>query len=312
MTLRTNGGFPDQQNTQSINHYTASQIAETVVQYTDEGPLVSSSANRSNGQYSPSSTASFAAAQRSRAAVTRRSPPLMNGLLGNAPQPQMYVRALYDYEADDRTSLSFHEGDVIQVITQLESGWWDGVINGVRGWFPSNYCQVITNSEEVLEEQQNGVGGDADDEEVEEEDEDTEDYEDQDEDDEADSERDDLRQLPMENNSERTRADFWIPQATPDGRLFYFNTETGESSMELPLESPSSATENGPRDRMNVNIPEKTRPPPEMMARGYMQDEDDESDGNSASELDGENLMLASRSSYVSSEASCLLPTLTP
>jgi son of sevenless-like protein len=166
---------------------------------------------------------------------------------------------------------------------------------------------VIANPEEVLEDQLNGLGGDADDEEVEEEDEDTEDYEDQDEDEEADSERDDRRQLAMEYNSERTRADFWIPQATPDGRLFYFNTETGESSMELPLESPSSATENGPRDRMNINIPEKTRPPPEMMARGYMQDEDDESDGNSASELDGENLMLASRSSYVSSEAACLL-----
>jgi son of sevenless-like protein len=100
-------------------------------------------------------------------------------------------------------------------------------------------------------------------------------------------------------NNERTRADFWIPQATPDGRLFYFNTETGENSMELPLESPSSSTETGPRNRMNVNIPEKTRPPPEMMARGYTQDEDDESDGNSASELEGESLMLASRSSYV-------------
>ncbi|TGO37463.1 hypothetical protein BHYA_0096g00020 [Botrytis hyacinthi] len=55
-----------------------------------------------------------------------------------------FVRALYDYEADDRTSLSFHEGDIIQVITQLESGWWDGVISGVRGWFPSNYCQFVS------------------------------------------------------------------------------------------------------------------------------------------------------------------------
>jgi son of sevenless-like protein len=49
---------------------------------------------------------------------------------------------------------------------------------------------------------------------------------------------------------------------------------------------------------MHVNIPEKTRPPPEMMVRGY-NDEDDESDGNSASELEGESIMLAS-SSYVS------------
>lgn len=30
---------------------------------------------------------------------------------------------------------------MIQVITQLESGWWEGVLNGVRGWFPSNYIE---------------------------------------------------------------------------------------------------------------------------------------------------------------------------
>ena len=297
MTLRTNGIFPDENNTQ---YYTAksSQIAETVVQYPEETPSpIRSSAQQSFT--SPSSNGAYSAAQKSRAAVTRRSPPLMNGLLGNAPQPVMYVRALYDYEADDRTSLSFHEGDVIQVITQLESGWWDGVINGVRGWFPSNYCQVIASPDELLEAKQNGgrddVDDDVDDEEEEEEYESQ--YEEEDE-----SERDDTTQLQMdgENKGERTRADFWIPQATPDGRLFYFNTETGESSMELPLESPSSATENGPRNRMNVNIPDRTRPPPEMMARGLVQDEDEDSDGNSASELEGESLMMQSTTSFVS------------
>jgi son of sevenless-like protein len=223
----------------------------------------------------------------------------MNGLLVNAPQPVMYVRALYDYEADDRTSLSFHEGDIIQVITQLESGWWDGVINGVRGWFPSNYCQVIANPEEVLEAKQNGMRDDVDDDV--DEDDDEEEYESQYEE-EEDFERDDATHLPTDgtNNRERTRADFWIPQATPDGRLFYYNTETGESSMELPLESPSSATENGPRNRMRVNIPDKTRPPAEMMARGFVQDEDDDSGVDSASELEGESLMLQSTSSFVS------------
>jgi len=225
----------------------------------------------------------------------------MNGLLGNAPQTVMYVRAVYDYEADDRTSLSFHEGDVIQVITQLESGWWDGVINGVRGWFPSNYCQVIANPEDALGGNPNG--GHADEEDLEEEEGESEEYDEQYEDEDGDSEHDDLAQLPMEgaSSNERSRADFWIPQATPDGRLFYFNTETGESSMELPLESPSSTTENGPRDRMNVTVPEKTRPPAELlMARGYIQDEEDESEGNSASEMEGESIMLASRSSLVS------------
>ena len=55
---------------------------------------------------------------------------------GLAPPTALFVRALYDYEADDRTSLSFRQGDTIQVITQLASGWWDGIIIGVRGWFP--------------------------------------------------------------------------------------------------------------------------------------------------------------------------------
>jgi len=221
---------------------------------------------------------------------------LMNGIVGTAPPGAMYVRALYNYEADDRTSLSFNEGDIIQVITQLESGWWDGVINGVRGWFPSNYCEIISSPDELPEpgehEEVEPVEEDPDDHDL---------YEEGFDDDEG-SDQDDIEGLPLEGtDGDRSRADFWIPQATPDGRLFYYNTMTGESSMELPLESPSSLSETGPRDRMNVNMPERTRPPPEIMARGLMQDEEDESDVNSASELEGEALMNASRGSLVRS-----------
>jgi son of sevenless-like protein len=63
--------------------------------------------------------------------------------------PPLYVTALYDYEADDPTSLSFRKGDIIQVLTQLESGWWDGVISDVRGWFPSNYCRVLSDQDDL-------------------------------------------------------------------------------------------------------------------------------------------------------------------
>jgi son of sevenless-like protein len=223
--------------------------------------------------------------------------PSMNGVAGTAPPGTMYVRALYDYDADDRTSLSFHEGDIIQVITQLESGWWDGVINGVRGWFPSNYCQTITSVDELPEPDH-----DVDRDHADEEPDDVDVYDESfDDDDDDDSDHDDTSGLPMEGTEvDKSRADFWIPQATPDGRLFYYNTMTGESSMELPLESPSSTNETGPRDRMNVNVPDKTRPPPEMMARGLMQDEEDESDVNSASELEGESIMMGTRSALVS------------
>ncbi|KZF26526.1 ras GEF [Xylona heveae TC161] len=212
----------------------------------------------------------------------------------------MYVRALYDYQADDRTSLSFRQGDIIQVITQLESGWWDGVINGVRGWFPSNYCALVSGPEEATNEgnrtallddgdaeDEDGLGGD------------------QDYDDDNDSDTgtaDDNPLLPIEGTDghQQEEAAFWIPQATPDGRLFYFNTLTGVTTMELPLESPTSATETGPRDRTNVHLPDQSRLPPELMAGGYERDEDettDDYDGNSASELEGESIMMASQAS---------------
>ena len=211
-----------------------------------------------------------------------------------ASPPGMFVRALYDYDADDRTSLSFRQGDIIQVITQLESGWWDGIINDVRGWFPSNYCAVVSGPEDhsnghnyVSGDEVSGDSGTEDD---------YEDYE----------------AVPKTNGNQRNggtgtglppespgaqeqeEAAFWIPQATQDGRLFYFNTLTGVSKMELPLETPTSADETGPRDRMNVRAPDQTRPPPEMMARGYVHDEDD---GASASEAETDPAMQTSRGS---------------
>lgn len=203
----------------------------------------------------------------------------------------MYVRALYDYDADDRTSLSFRQGDIIQVITQLESGWWDGIINGVRGWFPSNYCEVVSQPADDGRESHLGFNTSGTD------------YAEESDDGEFERESE-LSMLRAQANGSRVNLDsadsqeeaaFWIPQATPDGRLFYFNTLTGVSTMELPLETPTSLNETGPRDRTNVYIPDQTRPPAEMLAGGY--ERQDDTDYESAS--DAEN-MAASHSSLVS------------
>lgn len=203
----------------------------------------------------------------------------MNGFNGTTSPGGMYVRALYDYDADDRTSLSFRQGDIIQVITQLESGWWDGVINGVRGWFPSNYCAVVQRPSEEAEDDRNGAEADDD--------HDAQslggtDYTNSDT--ESLSGNDTILPIERTETNKEEEAAFWIPQATPDGRLFYFNTLTHVSTMELPLESPN-ANESGPRDRVNVFIPESSRPPPELLASGYnVEDTDDET---SASDLEG-------------------------
>lgn len=36
---------------------------------------------------------------------------------------------------------------MIEVLTRLESGWWDGLLGDERGWFPSNYVAVISDEE---------------------------------------------------------------------------------------------------------------------------------------------------------------------
>jgi hypothetical protein len=58
-------------------------------------------------------------------------------------------------------------------------------------------------------------------------------------------------------STEEKQAAFWIPQATPDGRLFYFNTLTGVSTSELPLESPSP-NKSDPRDHIPGSEPGKS------------------------------------------------------
>ncbi|RIA92760.1 ras guanine nucleotide exchange factor domain-containing protein [Glomus cerebriforme] len=67
----------------------------------------------------------------------------------NKITPVLLVKALYDFDSKDTSSLSFKKNDIIQVLTQLESGWWDGLCNGERGWFPSNYVTEFNDDNEL-------------------------------------------------------------------------------------------------------------------------------------------------------------------
>ncbi|GAA6025516.1 hypothetical protein JCM11491_004143 [Sporobolomyces phaffii] len=67
----------------------------------------------------------------------------------------LFVRALHTFSPDSLppdpaeagTCLSFEQGQVIKCLNQDASGWWDGELEGRRGWFPSNYVQVIASDE---------------------------------------------------------------------------------------------------------------------------------------------------------------------
>lgn len=73
------------------------------------------------------------------------SPPISadNDTVRNRPER---VYALHDYAPSPENSscLSFREGQVILVHNTDPSGWWDGEIDGRRGWFPSNYVRTDT------------------------------------------------------------------------------------------------------------------------------------------------------------------------
>ncbi|KAJ7442671.1 ras guanine nucleotide exchange factor domain-containing protein [Mycena latifolia] len=59
-----------------------------------------------------------------------------------------YVLAMHDYapQHQNATCLSFRAGQVIHVLNRDSSGWWDGELEGRRGWFPSNYVNADVNA----------------------------------------------------------------------------------------------------------------------------------------------------------------------
>ncbi|KAG1765912.1 ras guanine nucleotide exchange factor domain-containing protein [Suillus occidentalis] len=163
-----------------------------------------------------------------------------------------FCRALYDYQTQDASSLSFHKNEIIEVLTKLESGWWDGLLGDERGWFPSNYVVVLSDEEAEIALSNNG----------------------------AITQQGSFQQInevahdthsngfhsrtqdPHLSDSERLRnkrdpsvpsngllesrsaaehsatlsSDFWMPQVTQDGQIYYVNTQTGQISRDLPIE----------------------------------------------------------------------------
>ncbi|EMD39992.1 hypothetical protein CERSUDRAFT_112236 [Gelatoporia subvermispora B] len=159
-----------------------------------------------------------------------------------------FCRALYDYKTTDASSLSFRKGDVIEVLTQLESGWWDGLLGDERGWFPSNYVMLITDQEaesafsgsdfsvpqsslpddsmvdmthsmsQTLSRSDSDadwLNGDAG-------------Y--------TSQAQHTQRQTNGTNGRPTQNNDFWVPQVSQDGRIFYVNTQTGQHAQDLPQE----------------------------------------------------------------------------
>ena len=99
----------------------------------------------------PLSTTSLPLSSSSRHQAVHQQPELHQEILAVEEQYNtLFCRALYDYEAQDASALSFRTDDIIEVLTQQPSGWWDGLLGEERGWFPSNYVTLISDEEAEL------------------------------------------------------------------------------------------------------------------------------------------------------------------
>ncbi|XP_047440724.1 rho guanine nucleotide exchange factor 6 isoform X2 [Mugil cephalus] len=56
---------------------------------------------------------------------------------------QLRVKARFNFKQNNEDELSFEKGELILVTRQEEGGWWEGMLNGKTGWFPSNYVREI-------------------------------------------------------------------------------------------------------------------------------------------------------------------------
>ncbi|KAJ3932512.1 MAG: ras guanine nucleotide exchange factor domain-containing protein [Lentinula lateritia] len=118
-----------------VNRMRTSSNASSASSLSVLSPLASSSTNASSTSLVPSDTQS---------STSRPASPGVNEPISIMPE---YVLAMHDYEPQHNisTCLSFRAGQVIHVLNRDASGWWDGELEGKRGWFPSNYVNADVN-----------------------------------------------------------------------------------------------------------------------------------------------------------------------
>ncbi|GAB6023088.1 hypothetical protein CHUAL_007178 [Chamberlinius hualienensis] len=58
---------------------------------------------------------------------------------------QPCCQALYDFEAENPGEVGFREGDIIHLTHRVDENWFEGTVDGKKGYFPVSYVQVLVN-----------------------------------------------------------------------------------------------------------------------------------------------------------------------
>ncbi|XP_050953989.1 SH3 domain-containing kinase-binding protein 1 isoform X2 [Labeo rohita] len=97
-----------------------------------ESSLAGSKSDLSNGSASPKSEPSLRPAKKGEAIRKRR------------------CKAAFSYAPQNEDELELKIGDVIEIVGEVEEGWWEGVLNGKTGMFPSNFTKELSAEAEDL------------------------------------------------------------------------------------------------------------------------------------------------------------------
>ena len=53
------------------------------------------------------------------------------------------AKVTFSYMAENDDELSLEVGQEVLITNQEEEGWWEGVMNGRKGVFPSNFVETV-------------------------------------------------------------------------------------------------------------------------------------------------------------------------
>uniref|UniRef100_A0A7M4FTP0 SH3 domain-containing kinase-binding protein 1 n=1 Tax=Crocodylus porosus TaxID=8502 RepID=A0A7M4FTP0_CROPO len=55
----------------------------------------------------------------------------------------------FSYMPQNEDELELKVGDIIEVVGEVEEGWWEGILNGKTGMFPSNFIKELSDSDDA-------------------------------------------------------------------------------------------------------------------------------------------------------------------
>ena len=56
---------------------------------------------------------------------------------------QKRAKAILDFERHDDDELGFKKNDIINIISMKDEQCWAGELNGLRGWFPAKFVEIL-------------------------------------------------------------------------------------------------------------------------------------------------------------------------